>query len=289
MATETSSSTSLTASDANTGETETEVSAPVTASQTSTTTYRISGRNQISEEDPRYAGHNIITITDDGNDAGPVGSSYTWEANRMATKTNGVGDTTELFYDDLGMVSKMIGPAPNVDRADLPPGAPTGRVETSFAYDYSSPASDCSQPQGGGGAISTDGYCFAVADMDQASYASNLPGQSRSTDFTHDTSGNLTQVSALNNANVSSEPDRTTAFTYYSSGLLRSIDGPRIGVTDVATFGNDDLSSAYGGYSRSGHPGTITDAEGNSKTMAYSPYGVVGKLTDRAGKTATFR
>jgi hypothetical protein len=37
------------------------------------------------------------------------------------------------------------------------------------------------------------------------------------------------------------------------------------------------------------HHATTADAEGNSKTMAYSPYGVVGKLTDRAGKTATFR
>ena len=79
--------------------------------------------------------------------------------------------------------------------------------------------------------------------------------------------------------------DRVTTFTYHERGLLASVDGPRQDADDVATFGNG--TGPEFGYHRSGQPLIITDPFGEVKRFEYTPYGMIGKIVDRAGKVTT--
>lgn len=284
---------------ANTGETETTVTAPVSDSNTSTTTYRMSGRGPISDSDQRRAGHNITQITDEGNNAGRVTNSYVWRQNRLTKKTDGANNTTNLAYNDLGMLTEVSEPPPNDPNRpadELPPGAPQARIRTVLKYDFA-PEGDidnCSPPSSDPNpddSISIAGYCSSIAEMERTTYAPDHATQTRVTDFDYDLDGNLTLVTARNNANIEDKPDRTLQFFYYDSGALKKIDGPRqITPNDVTTFGNNDGSDpTYGGYSRSGQPERIEDAADKVKQIRYTPYGMVAKIVDRAGNVTTSR
>ncbi|MDQ3956789.1 MAG: DNRLRE domain-containing protein, partial [Actinomycetota bacterium] len=280
--------------DPSSGEVVTTVDTPVANSATK---YRISPRRRISEADARIAGGNILDIEDPGNNSGPGKNSYQWEQNRLVKRTNATGNVTEMTYDDLGMLRSVETPAPNAERSGptLPTGAPTTRVRTTFTYDYKGGIGACSPPaEPAGGPISHEGFCSTVAEMDKAVAAGSHPGQSRTTDFAYDADGNLTEVAHLDNGTETpADPDRIVKLAYWGSGLLKHIDGPRdLTPDDVTWFGSrENIEQAasppdprYGGYSRSGQPRAIRDAEGLFKTFGYTPYGMVGRIEDRGGR-----
>lgn len=276
-----------TAPDPVTGEQTTTASTPVAGGQS---TYRTSARAPISTADPRYAGGNILAITDAGTNAGPVTTSYRWEQNQLVRSTDGAGEDTRYEYDDLGLVTQVTEPAPNTEGASFPAGAPAAPVISTITYDYNTRHSDsCPEPPPADGAVSRDGWCFAVAEMTGTVFADNLDDQQRVTSFDHDTNGNLTEVTnRARHDGQASEADRTTTFAYYERGGLRRIDGPRSDVDDVTVFG-DDTDSAYGGYDRTGLATRIVDAHAKAKTFAYTPYGMTAQVVDRDQRTTASR
>ncbi|MBW3669387.1 MAG: hypothetical protein KY443_09275, partial [Actinobacteria bacterium] len=107
--------------DATTGERTTTARTPLGH----TTQYRISGRSPVDAPgDLRVTGGNILEIRDAGNDSGPVVDSFDWKANRLVSKTNGVGAVTTYEYNDLGLLTKVVEPAPNDPGQSAPEGAP---------------------------------------------------------------------------------------------------------------------------------------------------------------------
>lgn len=127
---------------------------------------------------------------------------------------------------------------------------------------------------------------------------SATPGKSRVTTYTYDDKANpLTHtVSGW----YGDEPvSATTTYTYDDIGRLTAIDGPRTDVRDVTTFtwypntadqganrsqlhtvtdamGN---TTAFGNYTASGKPGTLTDTNGLTTTFTYNLQGQVIRAT----------
>ncbi|HUP69506.1 MAG TPA: polymorphic toxin-type HINT domain-containing protein [Acidimicrobiales bacterium] len=256
------------------------------------TTYDVSGRGPVSESDRRVAGGNIATITDAGTDAGAVVSGLSWTQNRLTATTDGVGATTSYAYNDLGLVTKVTQPAPNAAGSPgLPADAPTGPVTSVLTYRFAAPWAypGCTAPAAGPGPVSAEGYCEAVADLAQVRVADSHGDASRRvSDFGYDAdTGRVTAVTQrANGSGAPSGADRTTSFTYYSRGGIKSIDGPRGDVADVTAFG-DPADPTYGGYDRTGMPGRLTDALGKTKTLEYTPYGLVASSLDRDQRITT--
>src|SRR5207249_4719371 len=85
-----------------------------------------------------------------------------------------------------------------------------------------------------------------------------------------------------------------TAYYYDSFGRITSIDGPRIDVTDVTSFGYDPASRAlssvttlagtttFSNFDALGHPGRVTDANGNNTDLIYDGRGRLKQTTDVA-------
>jgi len=258
------------------------------------TTYAISGRGPVSDTDRRVAGGNIAIITDAGTDAGAVVSEMSWAQNRLTATTDGAGATTSYTYNDLGLIKTVTQPAPNAPGTPgLPAGAPTVPVTSVLVYRFAAPwrYPGCTAPAPGPGPVSTEGYCEAVADLAQVRVADSAGDASRRvSDFTYDAdTGHL--ITVTERADGSGTPagaDRTTAFAYYARGGLGSIDGPRTDEADITTFG-DPGDPTYGGYDRTGMPLRLTDALDKTRTLAYTPYGLVANLVDRDEAVTTSR
>lgn len=267
----------------------------VTSPTASVTTYELSPRDEVGSGDRRITGGNIRWITDAGHDV-PVTSRYDWVQNRLVATTNGVGVSTNYEYNDLGLVTRVVEPATNdAARTDLPSGAATTGVESLIEWTFTQryPSDKCTDPpaDAAGTKVSKVGTCYAVADMTRTTFAANFSLQRRVTDFDVDTAtGNLRSVTQRFNPDgtANATKDRTTAFTHYTSGALKTVNGPRTDVTDVTTYG-DLADAAYGGYDRTGQPRRIVDALGNLKTFEYRPYGQIGKVIDRDSRTTLNR
>lgn len=269
----------------------TTVTAPAPGS--GVTTYEISPRGEVGNGDRRIAGGNIRRISDAGNDLGPVTTRYAWNQNRLTATTDGTGASTNYEYNDLGLVTKVVEPVPNdMSRQDLPPGAATTGIESVIEWAYTSRYPNCTDPPGdpAGTPVTKQGLCYSVADMTRTTFASNFPVSKRVTDFGVDTAkGNLQSVTYRFRPDGAADAnDRTTSFTHYGSGALKTVNGPRTDIVpdDVTTYG-DTNDAAFGGYHRTGQPQQIVDAlaVGKTKTFRYTPYGPIGKVVDRDNRT----
>lgn len=243
--------------DPNTGERETVVTPPGPAAAKH---YLLSARRPISEQDTRYAGGNILRITDGGADDGPIVKRFEWTKNLLTKKVDGAGAETTMVYNDLGLLTRVVSPSPNdPSRTDLPSGAHSGTVTTLLDYDTPS---------------------FGIADLVQTTVAAETSKQ-RITEYDVDpATGEMLEVVRRANPDGTPDPqrDRVTTFTYHVHGAIKTVDGPRKDVTDVTT---------YGDYYPNDLPGTITDAAGNTATFEYTPYGMTTKEVDRAGNVTT--
>ncbi|MDP1536434.1 MAG: DUF6531 domain-containing protein [Burkholderiales bacterium] len=110
----------------------------------------------------------------------------------------------------------------------------------------------------------------------------------RVTAYAYDTQGNLLNKTVTDTA---SGQTRSWTYTYTTAAdgtlanLLKTVDGPRTDVADVATYGyaaNGDLASvtnalgqvtAIGPYDANGRPLAVTDPNGLVTTLAYTPRG----------------
>jgi len=252
------------------------------------THYLLSLRKAISGDDPRVAGANVLRITDPGADSGPVVSDYAWQENLMTSRTNGAGATTSYEYNSMGLLTKVTEPSPNdPSRSDLPLGAPTSWVVSTISYRYPEafryPAS-CSDPPAGPGPVTDEGTCHQAAELARVDLASNIAGQTRISEFTHDSKGRMTTATQRARSDGLADPaDRITGFSYYTFGGLKQLDGARSDVSDLTAFG-DTSDADYGGYHQSGMPTKITDPAGKQKSFGYTPYGLLAKTTDRDGR-----
>lgn len=118
--------------------------------------------------------------------------------------------------------------------------------------------------------------------------ADNISSQRRVTDFAYDGSGNLVTMTARANPSGSSSDDRITTFDYYSGGRLKSANGPRTDVSDITTYG-DPSDAVSQGYDRTGGPKQVKDANGKVRFFEFTPYGPVGKMTNRDGHVTKVR
>ena len=261
------------------------------------TKYKVSGRGPVNAPtDLRVTGGNILEIRDAGTDAGPVVTSFEWVANRLVATTDATGAKSQTFYDDLGMVTKVIEPAPNDPTQPARSGAPTQPVESTIEYRYppGSQLPNCTQPATSGTQVTNANYCQTTADMRRVVHGANVAGQSRITDFNPTDAGNLLSVTERGAPDLASSPDaaaaavdRRTSFEYYARGGLRRIDGPRTDTADVTVWGNDVATDIYGGYDVTGMPLRIVDALNKTKTFTYSPYGMTRSVTDRDNNRTT--
>ena len=273
--------------DAATGDRTTRFVTPLGAA----TQYRISGRRPISEDDPRIAGGNILEITDAGMAAADgtttrIVDSYSWEENRLVSKTNGTGDRTEMTYNSLGLLTSLTAPPPNAPDSG---SGPTARVKTTLTYNgvqglEEDPKSGCASPTSSG-SVTTDLYCDRAAELVRAESAAGT-SSSRVTDFLYDAAGNpesvmvrgegaevLTQdASGRWTVPSARSADRVTKMTYHAFGGLHTIDGPRAG-SDVTTYRNYDVT---------GMPTSILDAAQQEKTFEFDGFGMVTRIIDRA-------
>jgi RHS repeat-associated protein len=260
------------------------------------TTYVISGRTAVGGTDQRITGGNITSIADAGNDGGPVTTGYEWTQNRLTKVTDGANAVTSYKYNDLGLLKEITKPSPNDPaRPDLPAGAPTTAVTTVLNYGYpaafrydNSPTFGCTDPTPTPptASIGNEGWCYMVAELNQVRLADSDSAR-RITDYGHDPAyGDVTTITQRANPDGSASPnDRTTTFDYYTMGGLKSVNGARDDATDVldkTTYG-DTADGTWGGYDRTGQPAKITDAAGQFRQYAYTPYGPVSQLTDRDG------
>ncbi|MCA1832856.1 MAG: hypothetical protein LC750_09050 [Actinobacteria bacterium] len=298
--------------DPSSGQQDTVVTSPVNDQ----VTYRTSGRAAIEPTgaDRRIAGGNIIAITDAGYGPptpGQVISEFEWTENRLtkryqprlvATPRGGGDPVWSYRYNDVGFLIETTEPAPNdPTRADLPTGAPIASITTKLTYlpvvagspdSFRYPPS-CVDPAADTKTISEEGYCLAVMELSRTA-ADALPGTGdtarRYTDLTYNGDGTLASQTqrAKNDGTADGTNDRTTTFTYYTRGGLKTSDGPRSDVADVTTYG-DTADATYGGYDRTGQPPTIKDAQNKTTTVTYSPYGPVQKTIDRDGRVTMAR
>jgi YD repeat-containing protein len=279
----------------NTGERTTRFETPLDRSAS----YLISGRAPVDGSDARIHGGNILRITDAGS-PDPVINDYEWVENRLVEKTNAIGNSTTMEYNDLGLLTRLEVPAPN--RSDAPEGSVKDRIATRFIYDpvvsdptrrYSYNDDKCSQPDPNTGPVSNELYCDAVAEMVRSISVDGRP-ERRVTDFKHAPgTGDLTKViqradpdtplpydSASRTHQVADRQpgDRMIEMAYATFGGVTQIDGPRLEVSDVTSFS---------GYDTTGMPRTITDAENKDKSFTYTPYGMVTSVRDRGNRLST--
>lgn len=104
----------------------------------------------------------------------------------------------------------------------------------------------------------------------------------RTTTFTYDTQGNVLTRTVTDSVTGQS---RTWTYTYTAQGLLASVDGPRIDVSDLTTYSYDaqgNLSAVTNAlnqatqitaYDPNGRPLTVQDPNGLVTTLAYDPRG----------------
>lgn len=278
--------------------------APVASGVSSSLTYELSPRGPISTGDKRIAGGNVTRITDAGHgpSATPVVNSYEWQENRLITSINGANATTRMKYNDLGLVTEVTEPPTNdSSRTDLPTGAPTTSIVSKLYYEWApnQPTyNGCTEPTDNPDvSVSSAGRCKFIADLKRTEFATNVPGQLRIMDFQFKPSGNGDLMFAIERATPNSSTpsetaplagDRVTAFDYYDSGALKSVDGPRNDVVDKTYFGTT-TDQAYGAYDRTGLATTVLDAASKTKTYGYTPYGLTAKVTDRDNRVTKSR
>jgi RHS repeat-associated protein len=95
--------------------------------------------------------------------------------------------------------------------------------------------------------------------------------------------------------------DQTTHYTYNMLGLVETIDGPRVDVSDITTFGYDtqgnrtSITNALGHATQitehdgSGRPLTIVDTNGVTTQLIYDPRGrLLTRTTDGQTTTMTY-
>ena len=112
----------------------------------------------------------------------------------------------------------------------------------------------------------------------------------RTTTFTYDTSGNLlTKTVSANGSN------RVWTYTYNTYGQVLTSSGPRTDVNDTSTYaydGQGNLSSitnalgqvtTFSNYDPSGRVGLITDPNGQTTALTYSPRGWLTNKVVTAG------
>lgn len=283
--------------DANTGARDVTVTVPVgiatetQAARDSVTTYRISGRGAIGNGDRRIAGGNVLRIADEGSPT-PVVQQYEWAQNLLVKRTDGAGAETFMRYNSLGLVTTIDAPGVNVSRSNLPAGAPTGRIETTFVYDGVENAAyggSCTAPASGGHPqISAEMWCDTMAETVRTRRGAAGHADARITDFDYDDEGNLLKVFLRKASSValpsdpdtgftSAEGDRVVAVEHHEWGGISAVRGPRSVADDVT----------YPDYDPTGLPTTITDTEGNSKSFTFSAYGNLLTSEDRDGRTMT--
>lgn len=105
-------------------------------------------------------------------------------------------------------------------------------------------------------------------------------------------------ASCLISGMVTAGVESTTSYTYNGLGLVETIDGPRVDLSDITTFGYDaqgnrtSITNALGhvtqitAHDASGRPLTIVDPNGVTTQLTYDPRGrLLTRITD--GQTTT--
>ena len=94
--------------------------------------------------------------------------------------------------------------------------------------------------------------------------------------------------------------EKITTFTYNSRGQVLSIDGPKLGNQDMITFTYDPLNgdlwsitrphvgtTTFSEYTASGHPGRITDPNGNAQVFMFDGRDRITTITQLSDNSVT--
>lgn len=184
------------------------------------TTYTYTDRNEKASETKTGTGTTSFTYDPDGNLAtvtDPLGHITTFgydNRNRRTTQTDAAGKTTTWAHDDAGQLTS---------RTD-----PLGRA-TTFTYDGMGRAKTSSDPSGrtvtrtydAAGQLTGLAYgdgSTVTMTYDQFGYLASATDPSGTTSYTHDSTGNLTNVVRPNG--------RITSYTYDTAGRRTKLTLP---------------------------------------------------------------
>ena len=241
---------------------------------------------------------NLVTATD------PAGGmwSYTYDPNHLLlTMTDPNGGTTTNTYNSSGQVVTQVDPMGRTttwayagDNTSASGGSttmtsPNGNVTV---FDYQNLELQ-SETQGAGTAqAATTSYTYDPVTLGLTAVTDPDGGITTST---YDAQGNLlTQTdplgrtttytyNALNDVTSVGDPSGvTTTYTYDANGNLLSTSRPLTSTGQAAT-----VTLTYGDSAYPGDVTAITDADGNTWTMAYNADGDQVRVTDPDGDTTT--
>jgi len=219
------------------------------------------------------------------NSGGHRSGSVAYESGK-ATVTEANGHSRTLTFDDKGRLASMTGgncgQCSNSDVASYSYYSNNLLFEeTDFngvktRYEYNSRGLQTKR---------TEAYGSALARITTTQWHDtlSLPVQVKTpttqTDYVYGVRGRLESITETDLVNTENTA-RVTTYTYHESGLLASIDGPRMDVSDITSFTYDDKFDLV----------SVTDAVGNTTTItARNANGYPISITDPNGVVTTLR
>lgn len=236
------------------------------------------------------------------NNNGHKDTSITYD-DGTATVTEANGQSRTLIFDDKGRLSSVAGgncgQCSNSDIASY--GYDTNNQLTSKT-DFNGIETRYEYNVRGLQAKRTEAYGTALARVTTTEWHTDLSlpikvaSPTQQVEYAYGIRGRLESITETDLL-VAESPIRVTTYTYNTTGLLLTINGPRTDVTDITTFAYNakhDLISITDGtgnitqitsFDMHGHPTTIVDANSITTTLTYDVRNRLTSQTVEGNKT----
>lgn len=201
--------------------------------------------------------------------------------------TEANGQTRTLTFDDKGLLSSVTGGnCGQCGSSDVASYSYDTKNQLTSEIDFNGVETRYEYNARGLQTKRTEAYGTTLARVTITEWHSDLSlptkviTPTQQIDYVYGVRGRLESITETDLL-VTENPTRITTYTYNTTGLLLSINGPRTDVTDTTTFAYNtqhDLVSITDGagnmtqitsFDAHGHPTTIVDANGVITTLAY--------------------
>ena len=211
--------------------------------------------------------------------------SYNDGDNVSVTEAN--GQTRTLTFDDKGRLSSVSGGnCGQCSNSDVATYSYDAKNQLVSKIDFNGVETRYKYNARGLQIKRTEAYGTTLARVTTTAWHTDLSlpikvtSPTQKIDYVYGVRGRLESITETDLL-VTDSPARVITYTYNTTGLLLSIDGPRTDVTDTTTFAYNtkhDLSSITDGvgnitqitsFDAHGHPTTIVDANNVTTTLVY--------------------
>jgi RHS repeat-associated protein len=206
-----------------------------------------------------YDSEGRLDSTDQDGGAQPLSFGYSLG---QVSVTDGVGDTTNLYYNEDGLITKSVDPLGNVTLgsydANFNLTSITNAVGQSESYTYNSVGEVTSWTDFLGNTTSFN-YSGALNEL-----SSMTDANGNTTDYSYDSSGDLLSINYAN--------DTSEQFTYNPEG-------------DATSFVDANGQPTHYTYNSAGQITGATFSDGSQYTYTYDTFGNLLTATDSTGTT----